>query len=155
MAAAKQSAQDVGPLKRWAIVSSDGSTHDDPTLTLRSSLAGASSLVHGIGRSTWSAIVFGLLIAAFSLLPLTVLALGTPLRQLLRGCTMNITIELVGRGSNPYRVLLDDGWSLAKGKSTITATHPDVRDATAARNRLNRLHLLTSSALRIEFDERN
>jgi hypothetical protein len=68
---------------------------------------------------------------------------------------MHINIELVGRGTNPSRVLLDDGWSLGSRQKGMTAAHPDVRDEPAARCRLNRLHLLTSSCLRIEFDTRN
>ena len=67
---------------------------------------------------------------------------------------MHVNIELVGHGANPTRVLLEDGWSLDKRRDTISARHPDVPDETAARYRLNRLHLLTSATVRIEF-ERN
>jgi hypothetical protein len=49
-------------------------------------------------------------------------------------------------------VLRADGWTLGGGqKDVIVAAHRDVLDEAAARGRLHRLGLLTSSLLRIEF----
>jgi hypothetical protein len=51
------------------------------------------------------------------------------------------------------RLLLQaDGWTLeGGGGDTFLAEHPDVADQATARCRLDRLGLLTSSGLRIDF----
>jgi len=52
--------------------------------------------------------------------------------------------------------LRKDGWTLlaTAKKEELDATHPEVRDENAARIRLDRLGLLTSGSLRIEFRPR-
>jgi hypothetical protein len=51
------------------------------------------------------------------------------------------------------RLLLRHGWRLGQVNATqFSAKHPSVDDEHAARDRLNDLGLLTSSAVRIEFD---
>jgi hypothetical protein len=48
--------------------------------------------------------------------------------------------------------LVGHGWRLeTAGGPDFSAWHPEVRDQAAARDRLNDLGLLTSSAVRIEF----
>jgi hypothetical protein len=50
--------------------------------------------------------------------------------------------------------LRKDGWTLDEGPTPwFSAEHARARDGTAARRRLHRLGLLTSSDLRIEFCE--
>jgi hypothetical protein len=61
---------------------------------------------------------------------------------------MRVEIRFLRRAESLKQVLQKDGWKLVQH----TATHPEVRDEQAARNRLCDLGLLTSPALRIAFD---
>lgn len=66
---------------------------------------------------------------------------------------MNVHINLL-RLTDSFRVSLrQDGWVVlaANDKGALDATHPDVKDENAARIRLDRLGMLTSAAIRIEF----
>jgi hypothetical protein len=68
---------------------------------------------------------------------------------------MNVHINLL-RPDDFRTALRKDGWVIratAKEKE-LDATHPEVNDESAARARLNRLGLLTSGFLRIEFRPR-
>lgn len=66
---------------------------------------------------------------------------------------MNIHIELIRRGGVDLSELLTrDGWALEDERDALWVSHPDVPDEATARNRLNRLGILTSPTLRIEFE---
>lgn len=45
-----------------------------------------------------------------------------------------------------------DGWAIESDGDAFFANNPDVADEPAARNRLDRLGLLTSARVRIEFE---
>jgi hypothetical protein len=64
---------------------------------------------------------------------------------------MNVHIEFVRSGGDLSRLLRRDGWSLDHDHHAFSASHPEVLDESAARNRLCRLGILTSPAVRIEF----
>jgi hypothetical protein len=61
---------------------------------------------------------------------------------------MNIRIELLRCDVDITGMLISDGW-VVEGN---LACHPDAQDEKAVRIRLAGVGLLTSSALRIEFD---
>ena len=65
---------------------------------------------------------------------------------------MHVRIELL-QWSEPVLVALrKDGWAVESGQGgTLCARHPQAPDERAARSRLHRLGLLTSTALRIQF----
>jgi hypothetical protein len=65
---------------------------------------------------------------------------------------MRVLIRPLGACRDPGRVLRADGWSLeGLPGEAVLAGHPRVADEEAARARLNRLGLLTSAGVRIEF----
>jgi hypothetical protein len=65
---------------------------------------------------------------------------------------MDVHFEAV-KGPAGLRALLEaNGWRLDDGEDNhFTAHHPDVTDQPTARQKLNRMGLLTSAQLRIEF----
>jgi hypothetical protein len=65
---------------------------------------------------------------------------------------MDVHFEAV-KGPAGLRALLEaNGWRLDEGEGDhFTARHPDVMDQPTARQKLNRMGLLTSARLRIEF----
>ena len=65
---------------------------------------------------------------------------------------MNVQIDLLRPSTYPRDALLHDGWKLeAEHPSSFRVSHLQVTDEQAARTRLQRLGLLTSGSLRIEF----
>jgi hypothetical protein len=65
---------------------------------------------------------------------------------------MHLHIQLLRDPDGLRGVLRRDGWKVRTGPhEAVVAVHPDVPDDAAARARLHRLGLLTSSSLRIEF----
>jgi hypothetical protein len=66
---------------------------------------------------------------------------------------MTVHIQALRDREGVRRLLLKHGWRLdrASGPSYL-ARHPAVNDQAAARDRLNDVGLLTSPAVRIEFD---
>ena len=65
---------------------------------------------------------------------------------------MNVYIELLRPSEETRRLLNDDGWKLDPAHPELPhALHCTVADESAARNRLMRLGLLTSSSVRVEF----
>ena len=65
---------------------------------------------------------------------------------------MNIHFDLLQSSRDLRETLARDGWQLlAEGNDELDASHPEVRDETAARNRLHHLGLLTAGSVRIEF----
>jgi hypothetical protein len=67
---------------------------------------------------------------------------------------MRLHIEILYDRERIRRLLQERGWRLDEGSEAAryAARHPTVRDQATARNRLHAAGLLTSSALRIEFD---
>jgi hypothetical protein len=64
---------------------------------------------------------------------------------------MNVHFEALTE-QIPLRALLEEhGWWVEEDGDYLTASHPDVADQPAARNRLHQMGLLTSSRVRIEF----
>ena len=68
---------------------------------------------------------------------------------------MNVHMNLL-RPDNFRATLRKDGWAIlaAANQDELDTTHPEVRDENAARIRLDRLGMLTSGSLRIEFRPR-
>ena len=65
---------------------------------------------------------------------------------------MNIYIELLRPTDETRRLLNDDGWKLDPAHPELAhSLHCTVADESAARSRLMRLGLLTSSSVRVEF----
>ena len=66
---------------------------------------------------------------------------------------MNVHMNLLRWPDDFRAVLRNDGWVILGGRKEeeVEATHPQVKDEGAARVRLNRLGLLTSGSVRIEF----
>jgi hypothetical protein len=68
---------------------------------------------------------------------------------------MDLHIRPRGDATEVCATLRDDGWALVtQTGGALLASHPDVPDEAAARHRLQRLGLLTSGALQIEFRPR-
>jgi hypothetical protein len=66
---------------------------------------------------------------------------------------LNIHIQPLRHHEAVRRLLMKHGWRLDKVNAMqYSAKHPAVDDEDTARGRLNDLGLLTSSAVRIEFD---
>ena len=66
---------------------------------------------------------------------------------------MLIRFHFLRDAATPLQALRGDGWQLRdEPGGAVLGTHPDVPDEAAARERLHRLGLLTSRALRIRFD---
>jgi hypothetical protein len=65
---------------------------------------------------------------------------------------MDIYFEVVrGRADLPA-LLRANGWRLDEAAGNrVTASHPDITDQPSARQKLDRMGLLTSGRLRIEF----
>ena len=66
---------------------------------------------------------------------------------------MHLAIQFLWNDESVRRILLKDGWYLQfeEQSNALRARHPDVREESAARERLNDLGLLTSRTCRIEF----
>jgi hypothetical protein len=65
---------------------------------------------------------------------------------------MKLHLRFLRQAGELRKALQNDGWQLAKEKNEcFFANHPEVSDEPAARNRLNRIGLLTSASLSIEF----
>jgi hypothetical protein len=65
---------------------------------------------------------------------------------------MNVHFRFLRQAGLVQEVLRKDGWKLERGHDKfLMARHPDVANESAARDRLCRLGLLTSSSLAIEF----
>jgi hypothetical protein len=66
---------------------------------------------------------------------------------------MKLHIEMLHDREGILKLLRKHGWRLGRAGSEASylARHPTVTDQTTARDRLNAVGLLTSSALRIEF----
>jgi hypothetical protein len=65
---------------------------------------------------------------------------------------MRVYFQPLGRHAGLRRILQADGWLLKGDRGdAFLAEHPGVADQAAARRRLDRLGLLTSSRLRIAF----
>jgi hypothetical protein len=65
---------------------------------------------------------------------------------------VDVHIRPIGDPSPLYEALRDDGWSLtSQPDGSVLASHPAVTDQASARERLDRLGLLTSNAAQIEF----
>jgi hypothetical protein len=66
---------------------------------------------------------------------------------------MKLHIETLRNREGIRELLREHGWRLDKGGgSSYSARHPAVSDQATARERLNALGLLTSPAVRIEFN---
>jgi hypothetical protein len=65
---------------------------------------------------------------------------------------MRVYIQMLRSAARLRKTLEADGWRLeAAHEGAVHAGHPHLHDEAGARNRLSDLGLLTSSALRIEF----
>jgi hypothetical protein len=65
---------------------------------------------------------------------------------------MKVHIQTLRDHETIRDILRKHGWRLDRaGGPNVLARHPAVKDQGAARDRLNHLGLLTSSAVRIEF----
>jgi hypothetical protein len=65
---------------------------------------------------------------------------------------MKVHLRFLRQAGQLQEALRNDGWHLEREKDeSLFARHPLVRDEVAARNRLNRLGLLTSGSVCIEF----
>jgi hypothetical protein len=65
---------------------------------------------------------------------------------------MEVYFETVGGSADLRELLESHGWRLDEGEGNhFTARHTDAEDQPAARQKLDRLGLLTSGRLRIEF----
>jgi hypothetical protein len=66
---------------------------------------------------------------------------------------MIVRVELLGQAEAVRDLLLADGWEVESGpEHSLLISHPGVPDEEAARERLDRLGLLTSPSLRIDFE---
>jgi hypothetical protein len=69
---------------------------------------------------------------------------------------MQVHIQSLRHHEAVRRILARNGWRLDReGGPRYFARHPAVKDQEDARGRLNDVGLLTSSAVRIEFDPRS
>jgi hypothetical protein len=69
-----------------------------------------------------------------------------------RKSEVKVHIETLRDHEDVRRILLAHGWRLYRASGpAYSARHPKVNDQMAARDRLNDLGLLTSSAVRIQF----
>jgi hypothetical protein len=65
---------------------------------------------------------------------------------------MKLHLRFLRQAGKLRETFEDDGWQLAsESNEWLFADHPEVPDEPAARSRLNRLGLLTSGSLHIEF----
>jgi hypothetical protein len=65
---------------------------------------------------------------------------------------MQIHIQALRRRDDVEALLRSAGWRLdPAGGAALSATHPRVKDEADARSELNKLGLLTSRGVRIEF----
>ncbi len=65
---------------------------------------------------------------------------------------MNVHIEVIRPTRHLRATLLSDGWKVeSERQDDLWVSHLQVADEGGARGRLNRLGLLTSSSLRIDF----
>jgi hypothetical protein len=65
---------------------------------------------------------------------------------------MHIRLEFLDDAAPMEYALRRDGWRLCRaGPGLVAASHRDVPDEARARERLDRLGLLTSPLLRVEF----
>lgn len=65
---------------------------------------------------------------------------------------MKVQIDLLRRAPTLSARLQKNGWRIEfENERSLIVDHPDVADAGAARERLHRLGVLTSAALRIDF----
>jgi len=66
---------------------------------------------------------------------------------------MDLAILLLWNDESVRKILQKDGWHLQSEEQSnaLRARHPDVREESAARERLNDLGLLTLRTCRIEF----
>jgi hypothetical protein len=65
---------------------------------------------------------------------------------------MHLHIQLLRDRDDLRDALRRDGWRVqAAPHDAVVATHPDVPDDVTARDRLQRLGLLTSTSVRIDF----
>ncbi len=65
---------------------------------------------------------------------------------------MKVHIQTLRGRNSIRRLLLKHGWKLDRPGGDYFACHPAADDEEAARSRLDDLGLLTSPAVRIEFD---
>jgi hypothetical protein len=66
---------------------------------------------------------------------------------------MHVHVQMMRPADDLRTALLRDGWQLvAEHPRGFSVSHPLVSDGEGARARLNRLGLLTSPRLRIDFD---
>jgi hypothetical protein len=67
---------------------------------------------------------------------------------------MKVHLRFLRHAGTIQEALQNDGWRLGRDQDqSLFARHPEVADQGDARSRLQRLGLLTSSALHIEFRE--
>jgi hypothetical protein len=65
---------------------------------------------------------------------------------------MKVHLRILRQGEELQETLKNDGWQLQPEKdNSFSARHPEVLNEDAARSRLHRLDLLTSSSVWIEF----
>ncbi len=65
---------------------------------------------------------------------------------------MDVHFEVLAKTISLRAMLEESGWRVEQdGADSYTASHPDVEDQPAARNRLQKMGLLTSNQVRIEF----
>jgi hypothetical protein len=68
---------------------------------------------------------------------------------------MRLHLRFLRQAGKLQAAFRNDGWELEREKDeTLQARHPEVTDESAARTRLYRLGLLTSSSLSIEFQRK-
>jgi hypothetical protein len=68
---------------------------------------------------------------------------------------MKLHLRLLRKAEELQEALENDGWNLqGETRELLCAKHPEVNDERTARVRLDRLGLLTSSSLAIEFSAR-
>jgi hypothetical protein len=67
-------------------------------------------------------------------------------------CVMHVRVVALRSPGGVEDLLRADGWRVLKGEDgALSASHPEIMDQQAARNRLLDLGLLTSGAVRIDF----
>ncbi len=65
---------------------------------------------------------------------------------------MIVRFEVLAKGLRLRTLLEQNGWLVEEeGAERLVASHPEVDDQPAARSRLHKMDLLTSSRLRVEF----
>jgi len=66
---------------------------------------------------------------------------------------MIVHVRLLEHAEAVQVLLLRDGWTVeSQADGSLTISHPQVPDEQAARDRLDRLGLLTSPAVRLDFE---